>query len=331
MQIVCEKNDSRKVFDVEKTEVVIGRRDKQSTADLQLDLDQSISRRHLRVTENEAGVEIEDLGSSWGTQVNGTKIEGVRSIKPTDKIRIGDTELRISAKQDSKALWFRLSRPVGTPVPVEFPDDQLPVGVKVRGEMLPAETDLNLTGETKKLSRKQMAMLLELPQIFSKENSTDAVAERVLENALELLPAAGNGAVLVRVRNTDKFSFAASRPKDDPRVSQTLVERCVATRAGMIWSREKEQDPSESMHRLGLESGIYAPLTWMDQMVGVICMDHNGDGPMFSEDDLGFLMTVANYAGAAISNLMIREDLQRSLDVSRQLMESVTKQIGKKK
>lgn len=330
MQIVCEKNDSRKIFDIDKSEVVIGRRDKQSTADLQLDFDQSISRRHLRIRETASGIEIEDLGSSWGTQVNGAKITGPSQISPTDKIRIGDTELRISPEPDSQAHWFKLSRPVGKSVPIEFSDDELPEGVKVRGELLPSDTDLVLTGETKKLSRKQMALLLELPEIFAKEESTDAVAERVMEKALELLPAAGNGAVLVRVRNTDKFSFAASKPKDDPRVSQTLVERCVATRAGMIWSREAEQDPSESMHRLGLESGIYAPLTWMDQMVGVICMDHNGSGPMFSEDDLSFLMTVANYAGAAISNLMIREDLQRSLDVSRQLMKSVTNQIGKK-
>ncbi len=330
MQIVCEKDSTWKVFDVDKTEIVIGRRDKQSEADLQLDFDQSVSRRHMRVRDTGGGIEIEDLGSSWGTQVNGEKIQGVREITPNDKIRIGDTEMRISSQPASKANWFRLSRPVGNLVPVEFPDEELPLGVKVRGEMRPTDTDLTLSSESKKLSRKQMALLLELPQIFSKEESTDAVAQKVLENALGLLPSAGNGAVLIRERNTDKFSFAASNPVDDPRVSQTLVERVVAKRSGMVWTKEKEQDPSESMHRLGLAAGIYAPMTWMDQMVGVICMDHNGTGVMFNEDDLGFLMTVANYAGAAISNLLIREDLQRSLEVSQQLMQSFSKQMGKK-
>lgn len=54
--------------------------------------DPSISRVHCRVILANGKVILEDAGSRWGTQVNGTPVE-TRELEPGDVIAVGDTEL----------------------------------------------------------------------------------------------------------------------------------------------------------------------------------------------------------------------------------------------
>jgi len=328
MQIVCTKDGERKSFVLDADDIVIGRRDKNSSADLQLDFDSSISRRHLRVRLLDGEIFVEDLGSSWGTKVNGQAIESRTRVTPSDEIRIGDTTVSVTPPPSGSTIWLRLEpREVK-----DFSDDELPQNVTVESELTPQETMVRIERETVQMSKKQLAVLFELPQHFAGEPTTESLAQLVLNRALQIIPAAERGAVVVRDRaRNDQFGVIASRPEKQPPISQTLVKRCVANRVGFIWTREQEMDPTESMARLGLETGLYAPLLWLDQVVGVVCVDSRSARTAFSRDDLGFLMTVANYAGAAISNLMLRKDLEQSLAMSQRLLASVSKQQAAKK
>ena len=60
-------------------------------------VDPRVSRRHARVSRNEAGVSVEDLGSTNGTRVNGSPVlpSAPARIVPGDVIEVGDTELRV--------------------------------------------------------------------------------------------------------------------------------------------------------------------------------------------------------------------------------------------
>ena len=69
--------------------VVIGRSDE---ADFQI-ADPSVSRRHCRLTCEEASWRLEDLGSASGTWVNSLAC-GEKPLQHGDEIRIGDTDLR---------------------------------------------------------------------------------------------------------------------------------------------------------------------------------------------------------------------------------------------
>jgi pSer/pThr/pTyr-binding forkhead associated (FHA) protein len=329
MQIVCEKDGNRKSYVVDKREVVIGRVEKNSDADLQLEFDPSISRRHLKIRLLDGKIEIEDLGSSWGTTVNGTTISSPIVVTDSDRVRIGDTFVKITPPENTGTMWLKLSEE-GEVVPATvYSDEELPKDLRVRGELKPAEFGRNMETETASLTKKQLELLFELPQHFAKEPNTKSLANLLLNRATQIIPAAERGAVLIRGASTGRFDVAASRPEKKSPISQTLVKRCVAKRVGFIWSREQELEPTESMHQLGLETGLYAPLVWLDQVVGVICLDHLSASRAFSDSDLNFLMTVANYAGAAVSNLILRSDLERSLDMSKQLLESVANTIKK--
>ena len=65
---------------------------------LALDDDQA-SRRHARVSAQGDHAMVEDLGSTNGTYLNGQPIEGERTLRPGDRLRVGLTvfELRTAA------------------------------------------------------------------------------------------------------------------------------------------------------------------------------------------------------------------------------------------
>ncbi len=62
---------------------------------LRLDRDEFASSRHARITPAENGLYVEDLGSTNGTFVNDAPVTTSRQLQPGDRLRIGETELRV--------------------------------------------------------------------------------------------------------------------------------------------------------------------------------------------------------------------------------------------
>jgi FHA domain len=73
---------------------VVGR-DAQSG--IRLDRDEYASGRHARIEPRPDGAWVDDLGSTNGTFVNGSKLKKGRIAKAGDVIRIGATELQVQA------------------------------------------------------------------------------------------------------------------------------------------------------------------------------------------------------------------------------------------
>ncbi len=69
-------------------ELTVGRG---KTADVQIQ-DERASRKHFIVTSRDGGYFIRDLNSTNGTWVNGRQVDETR-LRPTDKIRVGETIL----------------------------------------------------------------------------------------------------------------------------------------------------------------------------------------------------------------------------------------------
>jgi hypothetical protein len=68
-----------------------------SQNDIGLGDDSYASARHARVEPRRDGIWIEDLGSSNGTYVNGSKLTRARKLAPGDVVRVGQTDLRFDA------------------------------------------------------------------------------------------------------------------------------------------------------------------------------------------------------------------------------------------
>jgi diguanylate cyclase (GGDEF)-like protein len=86
--IVLAGSDVGKMFKLDEGETVLGRSHR---ADIRLD-DDSISRMHAKLSLHGTTVQIEDLGSSNGTTVNGERVS-VHGLRDGDKIRLGETTI----------------------------------------------------------------------------------------------------------------------------------------------------------------------------------------------------------------------------------------------
>jgi pSer/pThr/pTyr-binding forkhead associated (FHA) protein len=74
-------------------ELVVGR----ENADLTVN-DEEVSRRHLAVRPHEDGVELEDLGSTNGTFVDGARLSAVVVVSSGARVTLGETELEIEVE-----------------------------------------------------------------------------------------------------------------------------------------------------------------------------------------------------------------------------------------
>ncbi|MBD65636.1 MAG: GGDEF domain-containing protein [Halobacteriovoraceae bacterium] len=90
------------IFDLLDGETVVGR-----SPDCTIPLEfQGISRRHFKVNVFDEEVKVEDLGSSNGTFVNNTKIEGQVSLSKGDMVKLGAIALKYLPKGDTERLTY---------------------------------------------------------------------------------------------------------------------------------------------------------------------------------------------------------------------------------
>ena len=76
------------------TPTVVGR---DAASGIRLEHDEFVSARHARIEPRPDGAMVDDLGSTNGTFVNGTKLKRARLAKAGDVIKIGATELQVQA------------------------------------------------------------------------------------------------------------------------------------------------------------------------------------------------------------------------------------------
>jgi eukaryotic-like serine/threonine-protein kinase len=62
--------------------------------------DDRVSRRHCQVEIDPPEVSVRDLGSSNGTYVNGTPVQGESALRDGDELRVGDTTVRVSMRAE---------------------------------------------------------------------------------------------------------------------------------------------------------------------------------------------------------------------------------------
>jgi pSer/pThr/pTyr-binding forkhead associated (FHA) protein len=74
-------------------ELVVGRENADVTVD-----DEEVSRRHLAVRPHDDGVELEDLGSTNGTFVDGARLSAAVVITESARVMIGETEIEIEVE-----------------------------------------------------------------------------------------------------------------------------------------------------------------------------------------------------------------------------------------
>ena len=78
-------------FELNSAQLTIGRGNQN---DIPIATDEYASARHARFEPRQDGVWVQDLGSTNGTFLNGTRLDRPRRLAQGDVVRVGETDLR---------------------------------------------------------------------------------------------------------------------------------------------------------------------------------------------------------------------------------------------
>jgi adenylate cyclase len=320
MRIRYKHDGKETVFDRETKEMVIGRHKDGVRIDLDLTPDLSVSRPHAKVwIEAEQGW-IQDLGSRRGTHVGGEDIKGKgkRRIRFGEEIQIGETVLWVEMPQEAAPVAHVARSVEEGPTEIAHAIDAS--GPNIGPRVLPGDG----------ASAQRLALLSELPLQFGAVLSLNSLLDVIVRRLVEVIPGAARGALLVRDPSSGELLLKAHVPVGNPAVSLTSAKRAVDQREAFIWTRGEDLSMSQKEHRS--EAGMYAPLLWKNEVLGVVCVDNCESSRVrnffpFESEDLRLLMAVAQYAAMALAHQQLEEELRRNGVLLERLLTNFSPQI----
>lgn len=302
----------------------IGRR---SDCDIAIN-EPDVSRNHAKLTLGARGFTIEDLGSSSGTFFNGEQLRSPVQLDYPQTVEIGSAQVFISDEAPSEREQAPGVRKKSPPSSGNLnPEDGK---VRITVSMDAATSRAPMHGVADQTARR-LELLYNLPLQFAAEPDLRKLFHLILTRVMELIPGANRGALLVLDPATSSLALRASVPEDDPPVSRTLIQRAANEQQGFIWGEDQDKiDLAASIVRLGIRTGMYAPMLWKGQTMGVICVDNPKHRSAFSPEDLHFLISVANYAAAAVANQLLQDDIERNNRTLQNLLANFSPKLREK-
>ena len=266
-----------------------------------------VSRRHARVFKNADEFLVEDMGSGNGTFVNGSKIDGPKSIKHGDRIKLGPILLRFENTTGigQPPVATRPSPP--KPVRPRFDDEEM-FNVEVADD---DDDSTMMTGSVTgfgNLEVKPEAKLkgvLEISKALAGTAEISTLLPKILDTLFNIFPHADRGCVLLKDETTGKMiprAMKHRRAGDDETVklSRTILKKVLEEKTGILSSdasNESRFEASESIANLTIRSMMCVPmLSTEGQPMGVINIDTQNPFNQFQSDDLDLLMAVAGQA-----------------------------------
>ena len=276
---------------------------------------QGISRRHGKIEVSEEYIIVEDLGSSAGTWLDTSQVTTpVRVALPTT-LTLGHMPIHVSSDK----------------FPFKAAEEQPPAEPEVQvGVVMSADVKgvLPIEGVAEQ-QRKRLEMLYELPLQFAAEQDLTKLYKLILDRVLDLTRGAVRGALLIKDPFTGKLALQASIPADAPPISRTLILRAAREQNGFIWgdNESDQRDISMSMAAIKIRTGMYAPLVWMGESIGVLFVDNPTRRNAFSEGDLQFLLSVAQYAASAVANQLLQNEIAQNNQTLQHLLANFSPKI----
>ena len=270
------------------------------------------SRRHARIEVSEEAVSVEDLGSSGGTYHDGRKLHEACIFPLPVLLQFGQMSVTIACERPAAAPVPRAaSTPAETSrLETKTKEAELHINLALDGAVHAPPPIQNLNEQT----RRRLGMLYELPLQFAAESDLQKLYKLILDRVIELTPGAVRGALLIKDPHDGKLGLRASIPLDAPAISRTLIRRVAREQVGFIWGDKDDdhQSLSASMAAIKIRTGMYAPLVWEGDTVGVLFVDNPNTRAAFSQEDLQFLLSVAHYAASAVANQLLQTEITQN-------------------
>ncbi|MHB2021086.1 MAG: sensor histidine kinase [Candidatus Xenobia bacterium] len=257
-------------------------------ADIGLEGDYRISRRHGKVWVENNQVWYEDMGSQNGSFVDGDKLQARVALRPGVAVLLSETRLTL----DEDATPMRsLSLPEG-------------LEVRMQGRAGHAGLVETLGGD----ASTYMAAIYEVVERLLRDSSQELIPE-ALRRMRQVVPAAQRIALVAWPAEPDG-SFRNLVPGETTAISSSLARYVVEQRQALLLSDADAPDnvpvgPSVVFH--GIRSAVYVPLvTSTEEVLGVLCVDSPSATLPLTPQHFQFICAVGGLLATALLGERLR-------------------------
>ena len=280
-------------------------------------LDPTVSRRHASLIADESGIELNDLGSSNGTFVNGQRVEHAR-ISPGDVLTFGKLSFNVS-KSDVSENGDSGSAVRYAPTIVRqraVPDARQAFAEALRASGSQAvvdETAMVLPDEQR--VRQKLALLLEVSKALTRAPDVDTLLEKIAEIVFQILDVDRFSILLLDDSNNLIPSIARGRngPSLGRTVPLSIARKAIEEKVAILSDNAPEdlRFTGQSIVHQQVRSAVCAPLIGTENRVaGVLYVDSLTSAHRFTEDDLDFVVAVSGIVAVAIENSRFAERIR---------------------
>jgi len=299
-KLVLERPGGTSVsFPLTQFPVALGR---EASNDITLS-DHSVSRRHARLVLDGEMVQVEDLGSSNGTFVNGNKIASC-GLKNGDHLRLGNCSFAVELDPPNTGKG---REPKTTSSTWDLSTHSL------SQEDLEVEaTGIRAAGLTGASTGAVLGFFQQTGRILERAFDLDELLNGILDLTFQMIPA-GRGCILLADPNTGEMGIKASKTSDDEgqdgldrmKISRTILDYATRQGRAVLTSDATSDDrfgAAQSVIIQEIRGAMCVPLRGREEIIGAIYVDSKLLSHKFSIDDLKLLFAVGAQIGIAVEN-----------------------------
>ena len=279
-------------------------------------LDPTVSRRHASLVADESGIELNDLGSSNGTFVNGERVEHAR-IAVGDVLTFGKLSFNVSESPASEnGTDGHGARHAPTIVRQRaVPDARQAFAEALRAsgsQLVVDETAIVLPDEER--IRQKLALLLEVSKALTRAPDVATLLERIAEMVFQILDVDRFAILLLDEHNDLIPSIARDRSGASlgRTVPLSIARKAIEEKVAILSDNAPEDVRfSGSIVHQQVRSAVCAPLIGTENRVaGVLYVDSLTSAHRFSEEDLDFVVAFSGIVAVAIENSRFAERIR---------------------
>jgi len=181
-------------------------------------------------------------------------------------------------------------------------------------------------GNYSALDNGRATLLYELPLLFGSGKAVNELLQETLCRIQRVIRGASHAALLVKDRPTNELLLLAHVPVGAPAVSLTLAKQVMDSRNACIWVRG-QQDPTASLDAHGVNSGIYAPLLWQNETLGVFLVSSKDSEAELNREDLKLIVALAHHAAMALASIRLQNDLRRKSELLERMLTNFSPRV----
>ena len=321
-----------KRFETTENTVLIGRHAGVWSVDLDLTPDVTISRRHAMITYQDNSCWVEDFGSRGGTWVNDERIDRRVTIQPEDKIKVGQTTLKIHTNSAAPKID---SLSDTEPNVLDAEDAFLQQGSVTSSVSASEPPSALLLREQANLAslelvERRLTAFYQLSAALGTAQSVEPLLKIVVKHSCQAIPGAQRGALLLR-DGRKLFIKAYTPERIKPSISLYLARLAIEKQEAFTWRYDAPGEMgklTDSIVWHGIKCAMYAPLIWQDEVLGIVYVDNYISNDAFTKDDLLLLMAMASQAAIFVKNHALQEDLRHQEVVRSNLLRQFSPQVA---